>query len=105
MNYSNYSVTIKKIRQHLNFYTYKIIKETPNVVIYDLECSHLIIPKKAVSPFLFFMLFCQDGKVIEHYETSVDMARVVSIDSIRVIKEHITKARTGYFLKNEETSI
>jgi hypothetical protein len=105
MDYINYKTNFKKISRHLNFYNYKIVKETQNVVIYDLECSHLIIPKKPTSTFLFFMLFCQDEKVIEYYETSVDMSRVVSIDSIRVIKEHITKARTGYFLKDEETSI
>ena len=77
MNTFNYTRLLKKIDTYFNHLGYDIIKETKDYVVYKCPCSDIVVPKIQVSTFLFFVLFCQDGKVVDKYESNDNRHSIV----------------------------
>ena len=70
MTHRRHLIVIRKIEEFFAFLGYEKIKDTKDFTIYNCLCSDIIIPKKQVSQFLFFAIFCQDEKIVEVFESN-----------------------------------
>ncbi len=89
MDTFGYNKLTKKIDIYFNFLGYNKIKETKEYVVYKCPCSDIIVPKIQVSPFLIFMLFCQDEKVVDKFESNDYRRSFVLNAFMDYVKKHI----------------
>lgn len=89
MTSRRYLITIRKIDEFFTFLGYEKVKDTKEFTIYNCFCSEIIIPKRQVSQFLFFALFCQDEKVVEVFHSNEYRVSFLLNNFTRFVYRHI----------------